>query len=98
MSLPPDTRFSPSLPGKQRISAKERQAMDAERAKAVRLRVLLDRELELQGIRDPTEIGAVIGLTAKEAEKLLTRRQWRAGDLALLEGLATRLGLQVPDA
>jgi hypothetical protein len=31
-----------------------------------------------------------------EATKLLTRHQWREGDLLLLEGVAARLGLQVP--
>jgi len=35
-----------------------------------------------------------------EAVSLLTRRQWRAGDVAALQALADRLGLQVvpPDA
>jgi len=47
---------------------------------------------------DPSQIGRVIGLSAMETEKLLTRRRWRAGDLALLEGIAARLGVQVADA
>ncbi|MBL6082079.1 hypothetical protein JMJ56_29310 [Belnapia sp. T18] len=72
--------------------------MDAERAKALRLRMLLDQEMEAQGIRDPAEIGAVAGLSAMDAERLLTRRQWRAGDLALLEQMAARLGVHVPEA
>ncbi|WP_236039001.1 hypothetical protein, partial [Belnapia arida] len=59
------------------------------------LRMLLDQEMEARGIRDPVEIGAVAGLSAMDAEKLLTRRQWRAGDLALLEQMAARLGVEV---
>jgi hypothetical protein len=31
----------------------------------------------------------------QEATKLLTRRQWREGDVALLEAAAARLGVQV---
>ncbi|MBL6082814.1 hypothetical protein JMJ56_33255, partial [Belnapia sp. T18] len=62
MSLPPDYRSLPSSPDKPRISAEERRAMDAERAKALRLRMLLDQEMEARGIRDPVEIGAVAGL------------------------------------
>ena len=32
-----------------------------------------------------------------EAAKLLTRHQWREGDVALLQAAAARLGVQVPD-
>jgi hypothetical protein len=32
-----------------------------------------------------------------EATKLLTRHQWRKGDVALLEAAAARLEVQVPD-
>ena len=31
-----------------------------------------------------------------DATKLLTRHQWREGDVALLEAAAARLGVQVP--
>jgi hypothetical protein len=31
-----------------------------------------------------------------EANKLLTRHQWREGDVALLEAAAARLRMQVP--
>jgi hypothetical protein len=37
----------------------------------------------------------VAGLPAAEAVGLLIRRQWRAGDVAALQALANRLGLQV---
>jgi hypothetical protein len=72
--------------------------MDAERVKAAHLRSLVDQEMEVRGIRDPAEIGAVIGMPPKEAEKLLTRRRWRAGDLSLLEKIAAQLGVQVQEA
>ena len=35
-------------------------------------------------------------MPAAEATNLLTRRQWREGDVALLEAVAARLGVQVP--
>ena len=35
-------------------------------------------------------------MPAAEATSLLTRRQWREGDVALLETAAARLGVQVP--
>jgi hypothetical protein len=85
--LPP----SPSSSFK-RISIEERQSRDAERLKASLLRKALDRALGVR-TRDPSEIGALIGLPAMAAEKLLTRRQWREDDLALLEAAAVRLGL-----
>ena len=91
MSLPPAT-------AKRWISIEERRAMDAERAKAVRLRLLLDQELEVRGIRDPVEIGTLAEVPAVDAEKLLIRRRWRAGDLALLERMIARLGVSVPEA
>ena len=98
MSLPPAHLPPPPSDGKRPISTEERRVMDAERAKALSLRVLLEQELELRGVRDPAEIGAVVGVSAIEAEQLLTRRRWRAGDLALLETMATRLGMQVSPA
>jgi hypothetical protein len=92
MSTPSDCpRLSPPSRFK-RISIEERQSRDAERLKASLLREALDRALGAR-TRDPSEIGALIGLPAMAAEKLLTRRQWREGDLALLEAAAVRLGL-----
>jgi hypothetical protein len=35
-------------------------------------------------------------MPAAEATKLLTRHQWREGDIALLEAAAARLGVKVP--
>jgi hypothetical protein len=59
--------------------------------------MLIGRELEDRGITTPAAIGAALGMPATEATKLLTRHQWREGDVALLQAAAARLGVQVPD-
>src|SRR4051812_40691930 len=95
MSLPPDQ--SPSLPPpKPKLSAAEHRARQADRLKTIRLRMTIGRELEDRGITDPRAIGEALGMPAQEATKLLTRHQWREGDVALLEAAAARLGVQVP--
>lgn len=71
--------------------------MDAERVKALRLRILLDQVMDVRGIRDPAEIGAMVGVSAMDAERLLTRRRWQSGDPALIERIAAQLGVQGPD-
>ena len=67
----------------------------AERLAAIRLRYTINTHLEDQGVTRPTAIGDVVGLPAAEAVSLLTRRQWRAGDVAALRAVAARLGLEV---
>jgi len=42
------------------------------------------------------DIARAIGLPPAEAVRLLTRRQWREGDVAALQAVAERLGLDVP--
>ena len=49
-----------------------------------------------RGIKTPAATGSAIGMLPTEATKLMTGKQWRAGDVALLQDAATRLGLQVP--
>jgi len=39
--------------------------------------------------------GLVLGMPGAEAQGLLTRRQWREGDIAQLQAAAARLGLPV---
>jgi hypothetical protein len=72
----------------------------AERLMAIRLRYTINSHLEDRGIATPAAAGAAIGLLAPEAAGLLRRRQWRAGDVAALQAVAGRLGLQVvsPDS
>jgi hypothetical protein len=62
----------------------------AERLMTIRLRYTINTHLEDQGIRTPAAIGAAVGLPAAEAAGLLTRRQWRAGDVAAPQALAER--------
>jgi hypothetical protein len=56
----------------------------------------IHRYLDDHDITTPADIGEALGMPAAEATNLLTRRQWREGDVALLEAAAARLGLQVP--
>ena len=90
MSLPPDQ----PPPTKPKLSAEERRARHADRLVTIRLRMLIGRELDDRGITTPAAIGTALGMPAAEATKLLTRRQRREGDVALLEAAAARLGLR----
>ena len=51
--------------------------------------------LDDQGITVPADIAQAVGLPAAEAVRLLTRRQWRDGDVAALRTVADRLRLKV---
>src|SRR5215218_4210597 len=96
MSLPP---YQPpaSPPAKPKLTPEERRARQADRLASIRLRIAIGRELDERGITTPAAIGAALGMPAAEAIKLLSRHQWRQGDVALLEAAAARLGVQVPD-
>ena len=71
-------------------------AHQTERLKAIRRRYCINTHLEDQGLTTPAAIGAAVGLPPAEAQRLLTRRQWREGDVAALQAVAERLGLDVP--
>ena len=86
----------PSTPAKPKLTPEERRVRQADRLTTIRLRMLIGRELEDRGITTPAAIGAALGMPAREATSLLTRHQWREGDVALLQAAAARLGLQVP--
>jgi hypothetical protein len=94
MSLPPPDQMPPAKP---KLSPMERRRRTADRLQAVRLRMAIGRELDERGITTPAGIGAVLGMPPAEATKLLTRHQWREGDVAVLELVAARLGVQVPE-
>jgi hypothetical protein len=96
MSLFPDPPPPASPPAKPKTTFDERQRRDDNRLVTIRLRMALWQALDDQGITAPVEIGAALGMPAAEAAMLLTRRQWREGDVALLQAAADRLGLQVP--
>jgi hypothetical protein len=96
MSLPPDQPPPASPPEKPKQSSEERRARHADRLTTIRLRMAIGRELDDRGITTPAAIGEVLGMSADEATSLLTRRQWREGDVARLEAAAARLGVRVP--
>lgn len=91
MSPPPDDQSA-----KPKISSAERRQRDADRLQAIRLRMLVGEALRDRGITNPASVRAALGMPAAEATKLLNPKQWRAGDVTLLEDAATRLGLRVP--
>jgi hypothetical protein len=96
MTLPPDQPPPASSPAKPKMSAEERRIRQADRLASIRLRMAIGRELDERGITDPHAIGDALGIPTREAAKLLTRHQWREGDVALLEAAAARLGVRVP--
>ena len=59
------------------------------------MRYRINTQLKDQGLTTPAAIGEALGMPAAEANKLLTRHQWREGDVALLQAAAARLGLSV---
>ena len=95
MSLPPD-QPPPSPPAKLKLTPEERRARQADRLITIRLRMVIYRYLDDQGIATPAAIGDALGMPAAEANSLLTRHQWREGDVARLEAAAARLGVRVP--
>src|SRR6478752_1277283 len=97
MSLPPDQPPPPSPPSppeKPKMSAEDRRIRQEDRLASIRLRMAIGHELDERGITTPAAIGEALGMLAAEAVKLLTRRQWRKGDVALLQAAAARLEVQ----
>ncbi|WP_236038689.1 hypothetical protein [Belnapia arida] len=93
MSLPPD-QISPAKP---KITPEEHRHRAADRLRTIRLKMAIGREMDERGIITPAGIGAALGIPAAEATSMLNRKQWREGDVALLEAAAARLGMRVPD-
>jgi hypothetical protein len=96
MSLPPDQPPPASPSEKPKMSAEERRRRHADRLATIRLRMAIGRALDEHDITTSAEIGEALGMPAAEATSLLTRRQWREGDVARLEAAAARLGVKVP--
>ena len=95
MSLPP----AQPPPEKPKQSAEERRARQVDRLASIRLRMAIHHhELDERGITTPAAIGEALGMPAAGATSLLTRRQWREGDVARLQAAADRLGVQVPQS
>jgi hypothetical protein len=93
MSLFPDQPPPASPPPKPKLTPEERRARYTDRLTTIRLRMLIFRELEDRDITTPAAIGAVLGMPAVEAAKLLRGHQWREGDVARLQAAAARLGV-----
>jgi hypothetical protein len=87
MSLPP---------APPKLTIEERQARQADQMAPMRLRMAINYELERRGITTPKALSAMLGMPRDEAVSLLTRKYLREGDVALLETLAARLGVQAP--
>ncbi|MBL6458849.1 hypothetical protein JMJ55_26305 [Belnapia sp. T6] len=84
-----------SMSSPQKITPEERRRRTADQLKTIRLRMAIGRELDNRGITTPAGIGAALGMPPAEAASLLNRRQWREGEVVLLEAVAARLGVQV---
>jgi hypothetical protein len=80
---------------KPKLSSLEQRIRREERVSAIRLRMMIGQELDARGVTTPAEIGKALEMPVAEAYTLLTRRQWREGDVALLQAAAARLGLSV---
>jgi hypothetical protein len=80
---------------KPKLSAEEQRTRREDRIKAIRLRMAIGQELDARGITTPAAIGDALGVPAAEANGVLNRRQWREGDVALLQAAAARLGLSI---
>ena len=79
----------------QKLTYAEQRGRREARLVTIRLRMAIGRALDDRGITTAAGIGEALGMPADEAQKLLIRRQWREGDVALLEAAAARLGLTV---
>jgi hypothetical protein len=93
MSTHPD---QPPPPEKPKQSAAERRLRQEDRLASIRLRMAIGRELDDRNITTPAAIGEALGMSSAEATSLLTRHQWREGDVARLQAAAARLGVQAP--
>ncbi len=87
------TQDRPSV--KPKLSAEEQRTRREDRIRAIRLRMAIGQELDARGITTPAAIGDALGMPVAEANGVLNRRQWREGDVALLQAAAARLGLSI---
>ncbi|TDH58161.1 hypothetical protein E2C06_34060 [Dankookia rubra] len=78
---------------KPKLTPAEQRQRREDRLVTIRLRIAIGRALEDRGITTAAAIGEALGMPAGEATKLLTRRQWREGDVEQLQAAAVRLGL-----
>lgn len=91
MNLSPDE--PPAPPPKPKLTPQKRRTRRADQLKSMRLRMIIWQALDGRGITRSAEISTTMGLPEADAVKLLNRKLWREGDVALLEAVAMRLGL-----
>jgi hypothetical protein len=77
------------------MAGNARREKQAERLRAIRLRTCINTHFDAQGLTTLPDIARAVGLPTTEAKRLLTRRQWREGDVAALQAVAARLGLEM---
>ena len=75
------------------MTTDKRRGRQADRLTTIRLRMMIWQALDDRGITTPAGIGEALGMPGPDAAKLLIRRQWHEGDVALLEAAVARLGL-----
>jgi hypothetical protein len=85
-------------PRKPQLTTAARRARQADRLAMRRLRMAIWRWLDEREITTPAAIGAALGMPATEAIGLMKRHQWREGDVARLEAVVARLGVQMPQS
>lgn len=93
MSHPPD---DPRPPPRLKITPEERRARDADRLVVIRLRMAITRVLEERGITTSAAVAEALGMPPAEANKLMTGKIWRPGEVAELQTVAARLGVEAP--
>jgi hypothetical protein len=98
MSTHPDQPSASPPPAKPKLTSAEQRQRREDRLTTIRLRMAIGRELDERDITTPAAIGEALGMPAAEATSLLTRHQWREGDVARLEAATARLGVRVPVA
>ena len=83
-------------PANPKLTPEERRTRRADQLVPLRIRMEINYELDKRGITTPKALSATLGMPRDEAVSLLTRKYLREGDVALLETLAARLGVQAP--
>ena len=91
MHSPLDLRIRSAKP---KISLSERRLRTADRVKTIRSKMAIGHGLDDQDIT-PATLANALKMPLADLRALLTRKQWREGDVALLEAAATHLGLRV---
>jgi hypothetical protein len=60
-----------------------------------KLRYAIGTALDAQGVTTASAVGEALGMPAEAAVSLLSRKRFREEDLAQLEAIAARLGIEI---